>query len=281
MQIVLSKYAGFCEGVERAYRIAQEAASREKTIYILGDLVHNRDVVKHFEKLGAVKIKSFKKLKRGSTLVITAHGSSPEIFESASKLGLHIVDTTCPWVKKAQRIAREFSLEERQVVIVGDPGHPEVVGLRSWAGENSAVVEGPDQIQKLKLGDKVGVLAQTTQSEENFKEVVSALRSKAGDLKIGDTICAATSKRQCSAVDLAHMVDLVLVIGDSKSANTKRLTQLTREEGVRTHQIQNERELESAWLKNVKAVGITAGASTPDWVIKNVVKKIKRYAEKK
>ncbi len=279
MRIILSKYAGFCEGVTRAYRIALRAVAKRKPVYILGDLVHNRDVVKKFEGLGIKRIKTLKGLKSGSTVVITAHGSSPKIYDEAKVVKLRVVDTTCPWVKKAQRIASEFANEGRQVIIVGDRGHPEVVGLLGWAGPDARVVENVSQLRGIKLKGRAGVIAQTTQSEENFNEVVRELRIKVPDLKVSNTICGATSKRQCSAVDLAREVDMVLVIGDFKSANTKRLVELILKEGVEAHQVQNGGELKFKWLKGKKTIGITAGASTPDWIIKRVIDKIRHYAK--
>jgi 4-hydroxy-3-methylbut-2-enyl diphosphate reductase len=280
MEIIYAKHAGFCEGVERAYRIALKAVEKKKPLYILGDLVHNRDVVGKFKKLGIRKVKDAKGISAGSTLIITAHGASPEIFDQAKKRGLHVVDTTCPWVRRAQELALRLSKSGRRVVIVGDKGHPEVAGLLSWAGGGAVVVEKKKDVGRYKFNEKVGVIAQTTQSNENFSEVVAALRKRVSDISVHNTICGATSKRQCAATDLAGSVDLMLVIGDFKSANTNRLTELCRSVGVPTKQIQNERELKSGWFKGKVKIGVTAGASTPDWIIKKIVRKIKQYGKK-
>lgn len=280
MEIILAKHAGFCEGVERAYKIALDAVKRTKPVFILGDLVHNKDVVAEFKKLGIKRVKSLKGLPPHSTLIITAHGAAPETIYKAEEMKLRIIDTTCPWVKKAQRLARDLARSDRQVVIVGDKGHPEVVGLLGWAGRGAKVVECKSDLKGLRFKGRVGVLAQTTQSKENFDSVVGELRKKAQDVEVYNTICEATSSRQCSAADLAKRVELVLVIGDFKSANTKRLTELCRKVGVPTRQIQNDRELKLKWFKGKKRIGITAGASTPDWIIRRVLEKIRKYDEK-
>ncbi len=278
MKIILAKHSGFCEGVHRAYRIATSAVRNTKPIFILGDLVHNRDVVREFDRLGIKKVRSLRSLPRGSTVVITAHGTTPDVVRDARERGLRIVDTTCPWVKKAQAVAHELAAAGRQVVIVGDKGHPEVKGLYAWAGRGAVIIEKRSDLRRARLKDRVGVIAQTTQSEENFTDVVEGIREKVPDVSVHNTICGATTGRQCSAKDLAREVDVMLVVGDLKSANTKRLAELCRGAGVATHHIQNARELRSAWFMGVERVGVTAGASTPEHVIKEVIGKIRKYA---
>ena len=278
MQIILAKHSGFCEGVERAYKIALDAVSSKKPVFILGDLVHNKDVVHEFRELGVKKADNIRSVPQGATLIITAHGTTPEILDEARKLSLNVVDTTCPWVKRAQKLAEEISRSGRELLIVGDNGHPEVVGLVGWALGRARVVSGPKGLERLKLGEKAGIIAQTTQSKDNFDEMVNEAKKRVKDLKVYNTICGATSKRQCSARDLSREVDLMLVIGDKKSANTKRLLNVCSLENVPTRQIQNASELDLSWLKGKRKVGITAGASTPDHVIKEVVEKIKKYA---
>jgi small subunit ribosomal protein S1 len=279
MKIIIAKHSGFCEGVHRAYRIATASVKSTGPIFILGDLVHNKDVVEEFKRQGIKKVKALKGLPRRATLIITAHGTTPKIVESAKERGLKIVDTTCPWVKKAQAVAKELSDSGRQVVIVGDKGHPEVKGLFAWAGKGAVIVEKYSDLKNLKLAEKVGIIAQTTQSEENFRNVVSQIRRTVPDVSVHNTICGATARRQCSAKDLAEEVDIMLVVGDLKSANTKRLAELCRQAGVATHHIQNAGELKPSWLKGKGKVGITGGASTPERVIKEVVGKIKEHAK--
>lgn len=278
MEILIAKHSGFCEGVERAYRIALEQTQKGSPVFMLGNLVHNTQVVDKFKNAGVRVVKSVSEIPSGSsgTLLISAHGVSPEVYDQAKKLGLEIVDTTCPWVKKAQKIAKELAEDGRLVIIVGDKGHPEVKGLIGWGGGKAKVIEGIEDIKGLgETKDieriKVGVIAQTTQAEEHFGRMVKALREKVKDLKEFDTICGATSKRQAAAVELAKKVELMLVVGDKLSANTKRLTELCSATGTETHQIQTVKELGTNWLKGKHKVGITAGASTPEWAIEEVI----------
>jgi 4-hydroxy-3-methylbut-2-enyl diphosphate reductase len=280
MEIFVAEHSGFCEGVERAFRLAVDQAQAGIPIFMLGNLVHNKQVVERLENLGVKSITNLSEIPRGKkgTLLISAHGVPPEIYVEAKKLKLEIIDTTCPWVKKAQKIAKELSEEGRIVIIVGDKGHPEVKGLVGWSGGKAMAVENLEDLDKISFSpaERVGVLAQTTQAEEHFNQIVAELKKKVKDLKIYDTICGATFKRQSAAVGLAKKVDLMLVIGDQMSANTKRLTQLCAQTGTETHQIQTVKELDQSWLAGKKKVGITAGASTPEWVIEEVIRELKR-----
>jgi len=272
MEIFIAKHAGFCEGVERAYKIAMEESKKGKPTYILGDLVHNAEVIKKLHTLGVKTVQSLNDIiEENATLVISAHGVSPEVIEKAKSKKLNIVDTTCPWVTKAQKLAKKLADKGYHVIIIGDKGHREVQGVLGWAGKNATVVQKGEAIPQK---DKIGVVAQTTQSEKTFKEITSKIKCK--EKKLHNTICGATHKRQNAAVELAKKVEIMLVIGDQKSANTKRLTELCSDTGTETHQIQTEKELDLAWLKDKEKIGITAGASTPDWVIDKVLEKLKK-----
>jgi len=278
MEVFVAEHSGFCEGVERAFRLAVEQAQAGMPVFMLGNLVHNKLVVERLENLGVKSISNLSEIPKGKkgTLLISAHGVAPEIYEEAKKLKLEIIDTTCPWVKKAQKIAKELSEEGRIVIIVGDKGHPEVKGLVGWSGGKAIVIEKLEDLEKTSFSpsERVGILAQTTQAEEHFNQVVAELKKKVKDLEIYDTICGATFKRQSAAVALAKKVDLMLVIGDQMSANTKRLTQLCAQTGTETHQIQTAKELDQNWLAGKKKIGVTAGASTPEWVIEEVLRAI-------
>jgi (E)-4-hydroxy-3-methyl-but-2-enyl pyrophosphate reductase len=278
MQVLIAKHSGFCEGVERAYRIALEQTKVGKPVFMLGNLVHNTQVIEKFKRLGVKTVKDLSEIPQDSrgVLLISAHGVPPDIYEGAKSLELEIVDTTCSWVKKAQRIAQDLSEKGRLAIIIGDKGHVEVKSLVGWSGGKAKVIENSEDVQNLGLSsaDKIGVLAQTTQSEEHFRQMVAELKDKVKDVQEFDTICGATSKRQNAAVDLAKKVDLMLVIGDKMSANTKRLTELCTKTETETHQIQTVEELNRKWLADNKKIGVTAGASTPDWVIQEVVDKL-------
>ncbi len=278
MNIRIAQHAGFCTGVERAYRIAVETAKKNIPVFVLGYLVHNSFVISKLESLGINTIRSLDEMPpdRECALIVSAHGVGPEIYEEAKKKCSEVIDTTCPWVKKAQRIAHELAVSGYQIVIVGDRDHKEVKGIAGWAGSsNVCIVEKPEDIKTCKLSDKVAVVAQTTQSPENFNGVVEMVRERSLDVVVHNTICGATSRRQDSAVELARTSDMMLVIGDARSANTKRLKELCERTGKPTHQIQDASELDESWLKGKENIGITAGASTPEEVIAGVVNKIR------
>ncbi len=279
MKVLVAEHAGFCEGVERAFRIALETAHAGKPVYMLGNLVHNKQVIERLKNFGVGTVASLSEIPKGTrgTLLISAHGVPPEVYAEAKKLRLEIIDTTCPWVKKAQRIAKELAEEERLVIIVGDKGHPEVKGLVGWSHDRALVIGNEAELNKISIPPeaKVGILAQTTQAVERFDQIVAGIKKMVKEVKEYDTICDATSKRQSAAVKIARQVELMLVVGDKMSANTRRLTELCAKTGTETHQLETARELDFAWLKNKQRVGITAGASTPEWVIREVVEKIK------
>lgn len=278
LNIEIAQHAGFCSGVERAYKIAVETSKRDIPVFVLGYLVHNSFVIKKLGSLGVKSVSSISEIPdRGScVLIISAHGVGPEIYDQAKCKNLEVVDTTCSWVKKAQSIAHDLAGKGYKILIVGDKNHTEVKGIMEWAGDNNAlIIEGPADIDVSVLPEKIAVIAQTTQSQENFDNVVKKIKLSAKELVVHNTICGATSKRQSSAVELAKRSDLMLVIGDQKSANTKRLKELCEKTGTMTFQIQDEGEIRVKWLEGKKNVGITAGASTPAEIISQVVNKIK------
>ena len=270
---MVAEHSGFCSGVERAYQIAIDSVKAGKKVFMLGNLVHNKQVVEKLRSHGIQAIKALNEIEnKGGILLVSAHGVGPAVYENAKHLGLEIIDTTCPWVKKAQQIAGDLAKEGRKIILVGDKGHPEVKGIVGWSGGKAIVVETIQDLTALPIsaGDKIGILAQTTQAEEHFKAIAAELKKKARDVKVFDTICGATTKRQESAVKLATAVDLMLVVGDKMSANTKRLTELCLATGTPTYQIESAAEIDPGWLKGKEKIGLTAGASTPEWVIEEV-----------
>ncbi|MFH1390665.1 MAG: 4-hydroxy-3-methylbut-2-enyl diphosphate reductase [Candidatus Margulisiibacteriota bacterium] len=276
MQVLVAKHAGFCVGVERAYKIALQDTG-EKPVYMLGNLVHNKQVVARLQKQGIKSVRSLSEipLNSGGTLLISAHGVPPAIYQEAREKGLKIVDTTCPWVKKAQKIAAELADRGCRVVIVGDKGHAEVKGLLGWSAGQGTVVESPADLDRLSAKEScLGVIAQTTQSEERFLSIAKALSDKFGKIEVHNTICGATSQRQGAAIELAKQVDLMLVIGDKMSANTNRLTELCAKTGTKTYQIETAAELDPSWLTGKEKIGVTAGASTPEWVTSEVISRL-------
>ena len=209
------------------------------------------------------------------TIIIRSHGVGPHVYEEAKARGLKIVDATCPHVKKAQLSAKSLSEDGRQVVIVGEKNHPEVKSIFEWSNKQAIILETEEDAQNLASCPKLGIVSQTTVSGENFIKIVSHLLDKSRDIKILRTICTATDQRQQAALQLASTVDVMLVIGGRNSANTTRLAQLCEKKCV-TYHIETARELSPEWLDNADRVGITAGASTPDWIIGEVYRKCQR-----
>ncbi|MCU0640814.1 MAG: 4-hydroxy-3-methylbut-2-enyl diphosphate reductase [Candidatus Margulisbacteria bacterium] len=275
MEIVVAQHSGFCEGVERAFQIALQQAQAGQPVYMLGNLVHNKQVV---DKLKAGGIRSVATVAEipaelDSIILISAHGVPPEVYDEAKAKGLKIVDTTCPWVKRAQNLAGKLANEGCAVVIVGDKGHAEVQGLVGWSRGLARVVQTVADIEALDLAPDqcVGLIAQTTQAEAHFQTLAAAMKSRVPAVEVHNTICGATHKRQSAAVEVARQVDLMLVIGDKMSANTKRLTELCTATGTETHQIETAFDLDEKWYDGKKRIGVTGGASTPDWVIAEVL----------
>jgi len=278
MNIRIAKHAGFCSGVDRAYKIAVEAAASGAPTYILGRLVHNSKVIAELESKGVKSIGDVSEINKGEdcAIVISAHGVGPQVYKDLEGRCSKIIDTTCPFVKKAQRKAHELAEQGYQVVIIGDKKHTEVKGIMGWAGTGAVVVEKPEDVDTLELRARAGIVAQTTQSLDNFNAVVDRLKGRVKELKVNNTLCSATSRMQSSAVELAVASDIMLVIGDRMSANTKRLRELCESTGTETHQMQDVSELKTEWFEGKENVGVTAGASTPAAVIEEVVRAIQQ-----
>ncbi|MFH1709689.1 MAG: 4-hydroxy-3-methylbut-2-enyl diphosphate reductase [bacterium] len=277
MKLLIAKYLGFCTGVNRAYNLAVKTAKNGEPVYMLGYLVHNQKVIDELKAVGVQTVKALKEIPKGASgyLIISAHGLPPDMHDKAQSVGLKIIDTTCPWVKKPQMLAKELVEEGYHLVIVGDKNHTEVVGIMGWAHNKAQVIESVKDIKKVDFHDKMAVIAQTTQSMKNFEDVVNGLAGKTNELKMFNTICEATSKMQRSAVDVAKRSEIMLVIGDGKSANTRRLKELCEETGAKTYQIESADDLDLNLLKGFEVIGLTAGASTPAYVIEEVIKKLR------
>ena len=274
LEVILADYLGFCYGVKRAIKIARENAAPDGSACTLGPIIHNPQMVERLKDEGVGTIDCLDDLKRGK-VIIRSHGVGPETYEKAEAMGLECVDATCPHVKKAQLSAKELAEEGRFVVIVGEKEHPEVHSIVQWAGGNVAVIETVAEAASVPNASRLGIISQTTFSGERFREIVSALLDKSRDIRVMRTICTATDQRQRAAREVASKVDVMLVIGGKNSANTTRLAQLCANI-CRTYHIETAEELQPAWFDNIEKIGITAGASTPDWIIKEVYKKCQR-----
>ncbi len=273
LKVSVSEGIGFCSGVRRAIKIALAAAGRTKeTVFTLGPLIHNPQVVEKLRQVGVVPISRL--TRKGGTLVIRSHGVSPEVFARAERKGYKIIDATCPFVRKAQERARRLHEMGYQVVIVGEKTHPEVKGIRSHVEGRSFVAENVDQVKRLNFASRVGIIAQTTVPLDNFSAIVAEVAKRAREVLVFNTICIETALRQERARRLASKVDVLLVVGGRNSANTSRLERLCRTICQRTHHIETAREIDGRWFKQGEKVGIVAGASTPRWLVDEVAQKL-------
>lgn len=274
MEILVAKELGFCFGVKRAVKTASDAAdaaaSDDAPVYTLGPIVHNNTVVEALQDVGVWAREAIDEIDSG-TVVIRAHGVPPDVLQAAEDKGLHVIDATCPLVTRVQQLARTLHDDGYQVVIFGKPDHPEVVGIAGWAGEGAIIVQNLDEVAALPRRKKIGVVSQTTQILADYQAVVGALMNKGQEVRAYNTICNATAHRQATAVEVAQQVDVMVVIGEAHSSNSRRLAEVCAQVNPRTHCVATANELDAAWFAGATKVGITAGASTPDITIDAVV----------
>ncbi len=273
MEIFLADKAGFCFGVQRAINTAFDAAGRGR-VYCLGPLIHNPQEVERLSQAGVATVEDFASLQPGDSLIIRSHGVPPRVLAQAREQGLTIIDLTCPFVGKAQRDAEALNREGYQVVVIGEKKHPEVQSILGYAGDDAIVVEKCSDVEGIALRSRLGIVAQTTQSYGNFSEIVLRLLRLSKELKVFNTICNSTKERQEAARILAGQVDVMFVVGGRNSANTSRLVSVCEQERKPTHHIEVADEIRPEWLRGMNKVGVTAGASTPDWVVEGVLKKL-------
>ncbi len=274
MEVILADYLGFCYGVKRAIKIARENASVDGRACTLGPIIHNPQMVERLRKEGVGTVDSLEEMNNG-TIIIRSHGVGPEIYEQANKMSLGLVDATCPHVRKAQLSAKSLVDEGYQVVIIGEKEHPEVRSIFEWSSHKAMIIETEEEAEAFAPCARLGIVSQTTFSGKKFRQIVMKLLDKSRDIKILRTICTATDQRQAAAMELAGKVDLMLVIGGKNSANTSRLAQLCAQK-CKTYHIETAAELQEQWFDKMGKIGITAGASTPDWIIKEVYQKCQR-----
>ena len=269
MEVLLADFLGFCYGVKRAIKIARDSTGNGRTV-TLGPIIHNPQMVARLAGEGVGSVDSVDDVSDG-TLIIRSHGVGPEVYDAAKEKGLRLVDATCPHVRKAQLSAEELAREGRTVVIIGEERHPEVQSIYEWSRHSAQIIGSVEEASAVSNCQKLGIVSQTTFSANRFKEIVGVLLDKSRDIRIMRTICDATEQRQRAATALAKQVDLMLVIGGKNSANTTRLYRLCAEKCPTRH-IETADELKDEWFYGAKKIGITAGASTPDWIIKEVYK---------
>jgi len=273
MKVMLAKRAGFCFGVKRATQMAFEAAGKDQKTFTLGPIIHSPQVVSKLEEMGVGVVKDLSGVSNG-TVIIRSHGVLASEMDEAHQKQLEVVDATCPFVKKAQEHVQYLSEAGYDVLVVGDADHPEVQGIVSYGKEKVYVVASGDQVKKLPKMGKMGVVAQTTQSFDNLKSVVTECLRRSGEVRVFNTICDATAVRQQEATELAQQVDCMIVIGGFNSANTRRLAEICTEIQPRTYHIETAAEIDCSWFQGVETVGVTAGASTPKWIIDEVMDRL-------
>lgn len=254
----------------------QEAEAGRSDTYTLGPIIHNPQMVDKLASAGVGLKRDIEDIDHG-TVIIRSHGVTRQEMERAEDKGLRIVDATCPFVKKAQDLTDLLREQDYFVVIVGDEEHPEVKSIISYGGKDVIVIDSPEKAKSLPKKKKIGIVAQTTQSFDNFKGIVNECLGKAGELRVFNTICGATAIRQDQSSDIAREVDCMIVVGGYSSANTKRLAEICKEIQPNTHHIEVASELAPEWFKGAIKVGVSAGASTPDWVIDEVMERIKSF----
>jgi small subunit ribosomal protein S1 len=275
LEVLLAAHRGFCYGVERAVKLAETSCAGAVT---LGPIIHNPQFIERLAAKGIGMVGDLDEAAAG-TVIIRSHGVGPDVYDRAAARGLTVVDATCPHVKKAQTAARELHDEGYAVVVVGERDHPEVKSIVAWAGEPVYVVETEAEAAALPKLERLGVVAQTTFAAASFEAIVAILKEKTADLKVNRTICTATELRQQAAVELAAKVEVMVVVGGRNSANTARLAELCRQAGSRVYHIETAAELSGEWFAGVQAAGITAGASTPDWLIEEVIQKMQEFSQ--
>ena len=292
LKLHVADNAGACYGVKRAIEMAHEAAATARAgraqegacgpaedgaavpVHTLGPLIHNPRVVDALARGGVEVADTIDEAGRG-TLVLRSHGTAPALVEEARARGFHVVDATCPYVSKVQEQARRLAREGYAVLIVGEPGHAEVESIRAWGGKAvCAVCDNPNELPDA-LPARLGVVIQTTQSAERVEAVLNAVRERVEELRVEKTICSATEKRQEAAAALARESDVMVVVGGHNSANTRRLAETSAKGCARVHHIEGAAEIEAAWFRDGDAVGVTAGASTPQEQIDEVLERLR------
>ena len=279
MKISLAKNAGHCFGVKAAIQKAFETVRRElQPVFTLGPIIHNPQVVRSLEKEGVKAVKNLSEIPRG-VIIIRSHGVSPQVIEAAQAQGLKVVDATCPFVQRAHQLARQLVEHGYNLIVLGDSAHPEVEGIIGTVQGRATVISEAGQIPGLPENKSYGLIAQTTQTLENLQQVASALLTRTRTLKVLNTICNATTVLQKQTRLLAQAVDLMLVVGGRNSANTSRLAVICQETGVTVYHIETADEIRPEWLQGVKHAGVTAGTSTPEEVIQEVMERLKKISE--
>ena len=278
MKITVAKDAGYCFGVRDAVNLAYDASDSYGEVYMLGDIVHNENVVKDLENAGAKVVDTLDDVPEDKPVLLRAHGTINETLNEAKKKNLNIIDATCPLVHEIHREVKMLEDEGRKIVIIGDHGHDEVNAIADQVS-NPSIVASKEEALKIKRTRKIGVVCQSTQMIENVQEIINTLMTRIVDIRFINTICYPTKRNHDQIKELAKSSDLMIIIGSFTSANSKRLTELAKQRNEKTYQVTCAEDLEKKWFNGIESVGISAGASTPDYLIDGVKNKINDIKE--
>ena len=272
MKVKIAKEAGFCFGVKRAMKMAWDELELNSDIYALGPLIHNRQAVQKYEDKGLITVDTIDSIPNNESVIIRSHGVSKDIYDRANFSNLNIIDTTCPFVKKIHNIVKEFYEEGFKIIIIGDKNHPEIIGINGWCEKSALIIKSVDDLNNLNLdnNNKYCVVAQTTLNLELYNQVVDILSKELDNIQFNNTICSATKIRQQAAKELSVDVDCMIVIGGKHSSNTQKLVNICKEQ-VPTFSIETKEDLDIDKLSKFNIIGVTAGASTPNWIIEDVI----------
>ena len=274
MKIFLAKDAGYCFGVRDAVNLAYDTAKDHGDVYMLGTIVHNEKVVDDLSKSGTKVVDKLSEVPSDKPILFRAHGTAPKVWKKAKNKNLNIIDATCPLVTEIHDEIKKLEAEGRRTIIIGDHGHDEVVGIAAQV-KDPIILANIKEAEALRKMKKAGVVSQSTQMIENVQEIINILMQKVFDLRFVNTICFPTRRNHEQIKKLADQCEVMIVIGSFTSANSKRLTQLALERNKRSYQVTCADDIQTIWFKNCETVGISAGASTPDNIIRDIVQKIK------
>jgi (E)-4-hydroxy-3-methyl-but-2-enyl pyrophosphate reductase len=280
MQVLLADEFGFCFGVERAVDMVEEALAEGDTVRTLGPLIHNEQEMQRLGKFGVTTISEPVQIRRGETAVIRAHGVTPEVQRELEEKASKVVDATCPFVTRVQKLASRAAAENRHVIVVGNPEHPEMIGVKGYAPEHAFVIKDETEVAQLPNLRNPLVVSQTTIKLKTFLDTAEAVKTKTNDeVQVINTICSATRDRQDAARALAGEVDAFYVIGGNHSSNSRKLLAVCKEQCEKSFLIETPLEINPDHLKGVEKVGVTAGASTPKWLIDEVIERLEQIGK--
>lgn len=277
MKVILDKKAGFCFGVKRAIDLTINELLKAKPVYTLGPLIHNPQEIERLKSLG-VKVIDKINGKVNGTVVIRTHGIAPNDYEILNDKVNNIIDGTCPLVKRSHEVCEKLKREGYRIIIIGDKNHPEIIALKGYAGLNSIIIKNKEELENISMGGKIGVIAQTTLSKDVVQDILSYLTTKVVELKYYNTLCGITLNQKKSAMQLAMKVNKFLVVGGTNSSNTTKLAEICKKIQKNTYLIESYKDIQPKWFEPNDIVGVTGGASTPKWVLEEVIKELENIS---